>query len=190
MLVGYIRVSTLDQNTGRQEEALKNYGVTKIFLEKVSGKNTNRAELKKMLDFVREGDVLVVESYSRLARSTMDLLLIVEKLKDKKVSFVSLKEQFDTSTPQGELMLTMFAGLAQFERTCMLQRQKEGIAIAKREGKFKGRKPIDVDEDLFQEMYTLWKKGLITAVQAQKKLSLKPNTFYRRVIAHEAKINK
>ena len=147
MKVGYVRVSTADQNPARQEEALKNQGVERIFMEKVSGKDMNRPKLKELLDFVREEDTVIVESYSRLARSTTDLLLIIEKLQEKNVSFVSLKENIDTTTPQGKLMLTIFAGLSQFERECTLQRQAEGIAIAKAEGKYKGRKPIEKPRD-------------------------------------------
>ena len=132
--VGNIRVSTADQNPARQEKALRQHGVERVFEEKISGKDMNRPKLKELLDFVREGDTAIVESYSRLARSTKDLLFIIDKLQEKKVSFVSLKENIDTTTPQGKLMLTIFAGLSQFERECALQRQAEGIVIAKAEG--------------------------------------------------------
>ena len=131
MKVGYIRVSTVDQNPARQEEALRQHGVERVFEEKISGKDMNRPKLKELLDFVREGDTVIVESYSRLARSSKDLLFIIDKLQEKKVSFVSLEENIDTTTPQGKLMLTIFAGLSQFERECTLQRQTEGIAIVK-----------------------------------------------------------
>lgn len=109
MTVGYIRVSSADQNPARQEEALKSHGVERVFEEKIFGKDMNRPKLKELLDFVREGDTVIGESYSRLARSTKDLLFIIDKLQEKKVSFVSLKENIDTSTPQGKLMLTIFA---------------------------------------------------------------------------------
>lgn len=180
MKVAYIRVSTEEQNTARQEEAMKALGVERVYIEKISGKNTDRPQLKAMLDFIREGDTVIVESYSRLARSTADLLNIIGELDNKGVSFVSLKENIDTTTPQGKLMMTIFAGISQFERECILQRQKEGIAIAKAEGKYKGRTPTPVPEN-WNEVYALWNSGVITAVEAQKRMGLKSNTFYRLV---------
>lgn len=178
MKVAYIRVSTEGQNTARQEEAMKGLGVERCFIEKISGKNTDRPQFKAMMDFVREGDSLIVESYSRLARSTHDLLEIVDALAKKGVSFVSLKENIDTSTPQGKLMLTIFAGLAQFERECLLQRQAEGIAIAKANGVYKGRKPVDTPDN-WEEVIEEWKSGKITAVEAMKETGLTKATFYR-----------
>lgn len=180
MKVAYIRVSTEEQNTARQEEAMKALGVERIYIEKISGKNTDRPQLKAMMEFIREGDIVIVESYSRLARSTHDLLEMVETFTAKGVAFRSLKEQIDTSTPQGKLMLTIFAGLAQFERECLLQRQAEGISIAKAAGKYRGRTPAPVPDN-WNEVYKLWKAGEITAVEAQKRTGLKSNTFYRLV---------
>lgn len=179
--IGYIRVSTEDQNTARQEHQLKD--VDRVYLEKISGKSTDRDELKKMMEYVRQGDTVVVESISRFARNTKDLLSLVDELKHKGVAFVSLKEKIDTSTPQGQFMLTVFGALAQLERESILQRQKEGIAIAKAEGKYKGRQPIKVDENAFREVCAKWRAGNITAVEAMKRLNLKSNTFYRRVKA-------
>ncbi|MEG2650470.1 MAG: recombinase family protein, partial [Eubacterium sp.] len=112
--IGYIRVSTEEQNEARQEVIMEQLDASKVFIEKLSGKDTNRPQLKAMLDYVREGDTVVVESYSRLARSTKDLLNIVDELSSKGVQFISQKENIDTTTPQGRLMLTIFAGLAQF----------------------------------------------------------------------------
>lgn len=150
----------------------------RVFEEKISGKDMNRPKLKELLDFVREGDTVIVESYSRLARSTKDLLFIIDKLQEKKVSFVSLKENIDTTTPQGKLMLTIFAGLSQFERECALQRQAEGIAIAKAEGKYKGRKPIEKPVD-WDYVIRLYRAKEITAIQAKRRLGLSHATFYR-----------
>lgn len=178
MNVAYIRVSTKDQNTARQEEAIKGLNVEKVFIEKISGKDTNRPQLKAMLDFVREGDTLIVESYSRLARSTTDLFNIVDELGKKGVAFKSLKENIDTTTPQGRLMFTIFAGLAQFERECIKERQLEGIAIAKSEGKYKGRKPLEKPEN-WNEVIDRMNRGEITKVQARTELGLTHATFYR-----------
>lgn len=178
MKVAYIRVSTEEQNTARQEEMMKAQGVEKIYMEKISGKDTNRPQLKAMLDYVREGDSVVIESYSRLARNTQDLLKIVDELEKKGVAFISLKESVDTTTPQGKLMLTIFAGLAQFERECTLQRQKEGIAIAKEQGKYKGRKPLSKPSN-WNSVIGRMNRGEITKVEARKELGLTHATFYR-----------
>ena len=140
MQIGYIRVSTVEQHAERKRvELLKKVHVEKIFLDKLSGKNTNRPQLNQMMEFAREGDTVYVSEFSRLARSTKDLLDIVQQLKNKGVQVVSLKENFDTSTPAGELAMTMFAAIATFERKIMLQRQKEGVALAKEHGVYKGR---------------------------------------------------
>lgn len=183
--IGYARVSTVEQNIDRQLEALNKADCEKIYCEKISGKNMERPELQRMLEYVREGDILVVESYSRLARSTRDLLEIIDKLKNKGVQFISMKERIDTTTPQGNLMLTIFAGLSQFERETLLQRQSEGIAIAKAKGVYKGRKAIALPSNWI-EVYTLWKEGTYTAKVAQKKLGLQSATFYRMVKKYEA----
>lgn len=177
MKVGYIRVSTAEQNTARQEVALGEVG--KLFIEKLSGKDMNRPQLKAMMEFVREGDIVIVESYSRLARSTRELLSIVEQLESKSVKFISLKENIDTSTPQGRLMLTIFAGLSQFERECILQRQYEGIQIAKEQGKYKGRKPMTLPDN-YEDIMEIWRKGAITARKAMSLLNMNSTTFYRK----------
>jgi DNA invertase Pin-like site-specific DNA recombinase len=158
-------------------------GVHKIFIDHASGKNTDRQELQKMLNSVQVGDTVIVESYSRIARSTRDLLDIVEILKNKGVEFISKKEAIDTATPAGRLMLTIFAGLYQFERECLLERQAEGIAEAKKAGKYKGRKPIEIDTAKFIRLYWDWRNGKITAVCAQSELGITGSTFFRRVKA-------
>jgi len=184
--IGYVRVSTQEQNTARQEISLSN--CDKMFVEKVSGKDTeHRPQLKAMMEYVREGDTVIVSEYSRFARSTRDLLNLVDQLQKKGVTFVSLKENIDTSTPQGELMMTIFAGLAEFERKQMLQRQAEGIAVAKAAGKYTGRQPIKVDEKAFEREYLSWKEGNQTAKKAMQNVGLRPNTFYRRVKEYEDK---
>lgn len=187
MHIGYVRVSTKEQNTMRQETLMQQLGVKKLYIDKASGKDTFREQLQAMLNFIREGDVIIVESYSRLARSTKDLFSILDKLKNKNVQLISKKENLDTNTPQGRLMLTFFAGLYEFERECSLERQKEGIEIAKRQGKYRGRKPIQVDIKKFEALYPKWQRGKITAVYMQKQLGLTPSTFYRKVKAYKEK---
>jgi len=190
MKVGYIRVSTEDQNTARQEVIMQELGVEKIFIEKTSGKNTDRAQLKEMMNFVREGDSVTVESISRFARNTRDLLELVEQLKTKGVTFISKKETIDTNTAAGQFMLTVFGAMAQLERDYILDRQKEGIDVAKKNGKYKGRQPIEVNESAFAVEYRKWKSGSATAKQTMGRLGLKPNTFYRRVREYEEKEEK
>lgn len=175
--IKYIRVSTQQQNTARQEQDLERFD--KVYIEKVSGKSMDRPELKKMLDYVREGDVVEVESYSRIARNTADLLNIVDILQKKSVDFISQKEAIDTSTPQGRLMFTIFAGLAQFERECLLERQAEGIAVAKAEGRM-GRPEVTLCDD-FEAIVREWRERNITAVEAMKRAGMTKATFYRKV---------
>lgn len=175
--IAYIRVSTQEQNTESQKEILKQCNIDKFFEEKVSGKNANRPKLLEMLDYVREGDIVFIKDFSRLARSTQDLLRIIEKLKNKNVKLVSIKEQLDTSTPSGKLMVTMLGAIYEFERENLLERQKDGIAQAKKEGKYKGRKKIK-KPDNWQEVYNDWLTRKITGKKACELLNLKPNTFY------------
>ena len=181
MKVGYIRVSTVEQNEARQIAMMKENGVEKIFLDKLSGKDRNRPQLSEMLSYIRDDDVVIVESFSRFARDTKDLLNIVEEISKKGATFISLKENVDTSTPTGKFMLTIFGAVSELERESILQRQAEGIKEAKKAGKYVGRKPIDVDEEKLMGVYKKWKSGDITAKKAMEILNLKPNTFYRRV---------
>ena len=146
MRVFYVRCSTIEQNEARQLKMAEEQNAEKVFVDKASGKNTDRAAFKEMMAFVRAGDTVVVESISRIARNTRDLLSIVSELTEKGVEFVSLKENIDTTAPQGRFMLTVFGALAELERENILERQRERIEIAKSEGKYKGRKPIDYDE--------------------------------------------
>lgn len=181
MRVGYVRCSTVEQNEARQLKMMEEQKAEKLFIDKASGKNTDRKEFKAMMAFVRDGDMVIVESISRIARNTRDLLSIVSELTEKGVEFVSLKESIDTTTPQGRFMLTVFGALAELERENILERQREGIEIAKSEGKYKGRKPVEIDEEQFKAVCTRWRAGEITATAAMKEVGLKPNTFYRRV---------
>ena len=181
--IGYARVSTDEQNEARQLESFADYSekITKIFIDKMSGKDTNRPQLKAMLDYVREGDVVVVSDFSRLARSTTDMLQIVQELTDKGVALISIKEKVDTDTPQGRFMLTIFAALAELERETILQRQREGISIAKKQGKYKGRKPLSFNEEQFRAECQKWRNGEQKATDTMKKLGIKRNRFYELV---------
>ena len=162
--IAYVRVSTVDQNEARQVEALTPYHIDKWFIEKASGKDTKRPKLQEMLEYIREDDTVYVEEFSRLGRSTADLLSTVQHIEDSGAKFISLKENFDTKTPTGKLQMTMMAAIAEFERAMILERQREGIAIAKREGKYKGRKAINIPniEEYYQKYMT--RKGTKTSI--------------------------
>lgn len=167
--IAYVRVSTVEQNEARQLEALKKHNIDKWFIEKVSGKDTNRPELQKMLEYVREEDTVYIHDFSRLARSTKDLLEIVELLQKKNVNLISNKENLDSSTPTGKLMLTMIAAINEFERQNLLERQREGIAEAKKEGKYKGRTVKQIDEALWNVHY----QGYLTRKYTKKEFAEK-----------------
>lgn len=165
--IAYVRVSTIEQNESRQREALEKFQIDKWFVEKASGKDMNRPKLQEMLEYVREDDTVYVEEFSRLGRSTADLLATVQKIEDARAKFVSTKENFDTSTPTGRLQMTMMAAIAEFERAMILERQREGIAIAKREGKYKGRKAVSVpDIDTYYNKY-MRREGTKTSIAAE-----------------------
>lgn len=172
MNIGYIRVSTIEQNPERQYSDLKKYKIDKFFEEHASGKNTERPVLNEMLNFIREGDTLFIESFSRLARNTADLLNIIETLKNKNVKIISQKENLDTGSPTGKMMITMIGAIATFERELILERQKEGIAIAKAAGKYKGRKKI-LPPANFETLYSLYlNRQIPTKKEFAKKCSV------------------
>jgi DNA invertase Pin-like site-specific DNA recombinase len=176
--MAYVRVSSLEQSEARQLEALKSYDIYKIFVEKASAKDTDRPILKQLLEFVREGDTIYIKDFSRLARSTKDLLSISEELDSRGIKLVSLNENLDTGTSTGKLMLTMLAAIYEFERANLLERQREGCLLAKQAGKYKGRRKIERPES-WNEVYDLYKTREITAQAAMTKLGLKRNTFYK-----------
>lgn len=179
MRVAYVRVSTEEQNEARQVEALQKHGIERWFTEKISGKSMDRPKLQEMLDFVREGDVVYVHDFSRLARSTKDLLDIVDKLNSKRVHLISGKENLDTSTATGKLMLTMIGAIAEFERQNMLDRQAEGIAIAKREGRYKGGHPKKIDEKKYAAAYADYMNRRISKVKFAKQIGVSRPTLDR-----------
>jgi len=159
--IAYIRVSTVEQNEGRQVEMMKSHKIDKTFIEKASGKDTARPELLTMIDYARTGDTIYIESFSRLARNTIDLLKLIEQMNDKGIKVMSLKEGLDTSTATGKLMLTMIGAIATFERENLLERQREGIALAKAEGKYKGRQAKELPAN-FKELYDQYQTRVIT----------------------------
>lgn len=193
MKYAYIRVSTVEQNEARQLEAMKKYDIPadNYFIEKISGKNTNRPELQRLLETVKEGDTIHVHDFSRLSRSVADLLKLVEDLTAKGVHLISNKENLDTSTPTGKLMLTMIGAINEFERTNTLERQREGIAIAVKEGKFR-KKPIDFK--LFEKLDKKVAAGEMTVGEACEKLGVKSRkTWYnlrQEVAAKENEVDE
>ncbi len=151
--IGYIRVSTVDQNTERQ---LLNITLDKSFTDKCSGKDTNRPALKQLIGYAREGDVIHVHDISRMARNTEDLLRLVKEFNEQGISLKFHKEHLDftgESNPMQQLMLTMLGGIYQFERSMILERQREGIAIAKQKGKYKGKPVNTVLHEQIQQKY-------------------------------------
>ena len=179
MRIAYVRVSTIEQNEARQVEALKKYDIEKWFIEKVSAKNTNRPKLNELTEFAREGDCIYIHDFSRLARSTTDLLSLVEQFKNKGITLISNKENIDTSTPTGKLMLTMIAAINEFERNNLLERQREGIEIAKNNGVYKGRKKIEVPD--FHVYYEKYKNHEITKSGIAKELNVSRPTVDRLI---------
>lgn len=188
MRVGYVRVSSLDQNPDRQIEDLKSQGVEKLFIDQVSGKDVDRAELQKMLSFVREGDALYVHSLDRLARNLADLLMLVQDLTGRGVSvhFLGEKLDFDAgkdASPTSKLMLSMIGTFAEFERSMILRRQAEGIALAKERGAYKGRKRSVTDEQI-DKVRSLIDLGVPMTVAAQK-VGISRTTAYKYLNVHQ-----
>ena len=176
--IGYIRVSTEEQNLDRQKAALSKYDIEKWFEDKASGRNVKRTGFQEMMTFVREGDAVYVSDFSRLARSTKDLLAIVEELKKRGVDVISLKENLDSSTATGKLMLTVMAAIGEFERECMLERQREGIELAKQKGKYKGRKAMKMPTD-FCLYYDKWQSKEMSKSGIAKALGVSRPTVDR-----------
>ena len=188
MLVGYVRVSSLDQNLDRQLEELTHQGVEKIFQDRISGKNVDRPELKAMLAFVREGDVLIVHSLDRLARNLSDLLLMVQELTERGVSIRFLSEKLDfeagkDASPISKLMLSLVGAFAEFERSMIRRRQAEGIAIAKERGVYTGRQRTVSDETI-KKVKSLIDQGVPLA-KAAKMNKISRSTVYRYLNINE-----
>ena len=177
MIIGYARTSTVDQMAGFESQIteLLSIGCEKVFQEQVSSVG-NRVQLDAALEFVREGDVLVVTKLDRLARSVRDLMSIIHQLERKQVGLRILNLGMDTKTTTGKLMLTILGGIAQFEREMMLERQREGVAKAKGEGKYTGRKPIDTTRQA--AIIRLNTEGL-TKIEIANQVGVGEATVYR-----------
>jgi len=184
MKIAYVRVSTIEQNEARQVEGLKIHNIDKWFTERASAKDTNRPQLQAMIEFAREGDTVYIHDFSRIARSTKDLLAIVEALNEKGVFLVSNKENIDTSTPTGKLMLTMIGAINEFERANLLERQREGIAIAVQEGKYKGRKEVKIND--FAAYYERYRQRECNKAQLAEELKISRPTLDKLIKEHEA----
>lgn len=178
MKYGYVRVSTINQHEDRQMVTMQKHEIAKenIYLEKISGKNTDRPELQKLLAILEPGDVVIIHDFSRLSRSTSDLLAIVETFNEKGVTLISNKENLDTSTPTGKLMLTMIGAINEFERTNLLERQAEGIRLAKERGAFKKK---EIDMDLFESLKRDVEKGMLTVKTAATELGISRQMWYK-----------
>ena len=177
MNILYARVSTKEQNEQRQLESAGRYNIEKTFVDKISGKNTDRPELQRMLAFVREGDVIYIHDFSRIARNLKDLLDLIDYLEKKDVKLVSIKENLDTSTPTGKLMIQMIGAINEFEVNILHERQMEGIRIAKRDGKYTGRKSTDIDPVKWEQLYSYYIDRKISKTQFAKELNISRPTL-------------
>ena len=175
--IGYARVSTADQNLERQLDLLEQYGVEIVFQEKRTGTKRDRPELNKLLSHVAEGDTVVIESLSRLGRSTRDLLELVDLFQKKGVQLVSLKEQIDTGTPTSKLLFTLMSALAQFERDVIAERTKEGLRAARARGR-KGGRPR-CDQHKLRQALKLYEAGQHTVAEIEELTGIKKSTLYR-----------
>ncbi|MGN1135605.1 MAG: recombinase family protein [Oscillospiraceae bacterium] len=178
-IFGYARVSTEQQNLDRQLDALNKYGVDIIFNEKMTGTKRNRPELTKMLDRLTEGDTVVVESLSRLGRSTKDLIELVDLFEKKKVHFVSLKEQIDTSSPTGKFLFTLMSAISQFERDVIAERTKEGLRSARARGRLGGRPKTDANS--INKAIKLYNTRQYSIKEIEELTGVKKSTLYRHL---------
>lgn len=186
MKIGYARVSTQDQNLDRQLDNLRSTGCERIFNEKMTGTRSDRPELKAMLMTLRAGDVLVIDSFSRLSRSTKDLLSLVEQLTGMGVHLVSLKENLDTTTATGKLMLTMLSALSQFERDLIAERTIDGLKAARARGRCGGRPRSGSDKDR-KQAYAMYKANVMTCKEIADKFGVSLSTMNRWIRSEKQK---
>lgn len=183
MNIAYVRISSRTQSIERQEENLRPYNIEKWYTETASAKDMNRAKLQALLDFVREGDTVYIDDFSRLARNVKDLLSIVNYFEKKDVKLVSVQENLDTSTPTGRLMLTVIGSINEFQRKNTLEMQRIGIEIAKKKGKYRKKKPLRAD---FGRYYDKWQAGKLSVVEMTRLLGHKSRTTtYKNIKEYE-----
>jgi DNA invertase Pin-like site-specific DNA recombinase len=182
MLIGYARVSTIDQNLALQRDALAEAGCGKIFIEQISGAVTDRPALRDALEFARSGDTLIVWKLDRLARSMKQLIETIEKLRVKGIGFRSLTEALDTTTAQGRLVFHMFGALAEFERSLIRERTEAGLAAARRIGRTGGRPPKLTEDDI-EAAKAMLANPDIGVAQIAHRLGVSPATLYRYIPA-------
>lgn len=186
MKIGYCRVSTLDQSLDRQTDNIKAAGAERIFEEKISGVKAHRPELDRMLNTLRAGDTLIVDSFSRLSRSTKDLLDMVERITDMGVSIISLKEKLDTTTATGKMMLTMLSALSQFERDIISERTVDGLKAARARGR-KGGRPKAADDKTIRAALALYDSNRMTNREIAQQFNVSTSTFSRWIKARADK---
>lgn len=179
-MVGYARVSTQDQNPDLQLDALKAAGCEKVFVEKASGAQRERPELKAAIEYVRAGDTLVVWKLDRLARSLKQLIETVELLAGREIGFRSLTEAIDTTTAGGKLVFHIFGSLAEFERSIIRERTRAGLDAARARGRTGGRPPSLSDKDISVAKAMLADPA-ITVEEVAKRLNVAPSTLYRHL---------
>ena len=177
MTYGYARVSTSDQNLDRQQDALYNYGIDKLYCEKLSGTKKSRPELDRLLKDLVEGDTVVIESLSRLGRSVKNLSELMEIFNEKNIRLVSLKETIDTTSSTGRLLFTILSSLAQFERDVLVERTNEGLAAARARGRTGGRPPSD--QVALQKAVALYKTKQYTLTEIKEITGISKSTLYR-----------
>lgn len=187
MNYAYVRVSTKEQSEARQIERLTKYGIDKWYSEKVSGATMERPKLQEMLKELKNGDTVYISDFSRLARNTYDLLMMIDNFEHYGINLVSDKERLDMSTASGKLLITVIAAVNEFERNMMLERQAEGIEIAKAKGKFKncGRKRTEISEEEFSEDLKLLQSGELTKVELAKKINVSRPTLDKMIKERE-----
>ncbi len=179
MIFGYCRVSTEEQVLDRQLESLKKYNCDEIFMEKITGTKANRPELNKLKEKVREEDIVVIESLSRLGRSTKNLLELVEYFKSRKVKLISTKENIDTESATGQLLLTVLSAISQFERDLTVERTKEGLAAARARGR-KGGRPKS-DEKALNKAIKLYQSKEYSIKEIVSMTGISQSTIYRNI---------